>query len=167
MLRLLRVHRVVCARLNVRDERVRENAVLLEVAHVQDRLPAEVRRRATMNALDVLLRIEGREIRAGNRVDALAEIEERVEELMLTQQDVAFERNEGRVGAKFDVLIDDYGEDGIYPARHEGQAPEVDSIVYVEGGEFDPGDIVKVRCTGTHEYDLVARPADGKLPIIQ
>lgn len=94
-------------------------------------------------------------------------IEERVEELMLAQQEVAFERAEGRIGAKFDVLIDDYGEDGVYPARHEGQAPEVDSVVYVEGGEFDPGDIVKVRCTGTHEYDLVARPADGKLPIIQ
>lgn len=94
-------------------------------------------------------------------------IEERVEELMLAQQEVAFERAEGRIGAKFEVLIDDYGDEGVYPARHEGQAPEVDSLVYVEGGEFDPGDIVKVRCTGTHEYDLVARPADGKLPVIQ
>ncbi|MCB9853439.1 MAG: 30S ribosomal protein S12 methylthiotransferase RimO [Phycisphaerales bacterium] len=94
-------------------------------------------------------------------------IEERVEELMLAQQEVAFERAELRIGTKFDVLIDDYGDEGTYPARHEGQAPDVDSIVYVEGGEFDPGDIVKVRCTGTDEYDLVARPADGKLPVIQ
>jgi ribosomal protein S12 methylthiotransferase len=94
-------------------------------------------------------------------------IDERVEELMLTQQEVAFDRAKQRVGTKFDVMIDDYGDDGIYPARHEGQAPEVDSCVYVSGGEYDPGDFVTVRCTDTHEYDLVAQPADGKLPILQ
>lgn len=94
-------------------------------------------------------------------------IDERVEELMLTQQEVAFDRAKLRVGKKFDVMIDDYGDDGIYPARHEGQAPEVDSCVFVDGGEYDPGDFVTVRGLETRDYDLIAQPADGKLTILQ
>jgi len=94
-------------------------------------------------------------------------IDDRVDELMLTQQDVAFEMAAARKGKSFDVMIDDYGEGGVYPARHEGQAPEVDSVVYVEGGEYDPGDIVTVRCTGHRDYDLLAKPVDAGLPILQ
>jgi len=94
-------------------------------------------------------------------------IDERVDDLMLTQQDVAFEMAAARKGKNFDVMIDDYGEGGVYPARHEGQAPEVDSVVYVEGGEYDPGDIVTVRCTGHRDYDLLATPVDAGLPILQ
>lgn len=94
-------------------------------------------------------------------------IQERVEELMLTQQEVAFDKAAGRVGEEFHVMIDDFGDGGIYPARHEGQAPEVDSIVYVEGGEYDPGSFVTVRCTGHRDYDLIARPVESSLPILQ
>ncbi|MFQ5502466.1 MAG: hypothetical protein ACE5EQ_09230, partial [Phycisphaerae bacterium] len=56
---------------------------------------------------------------------------------------------------------------GVYPARHEGQAPDIDSLVHVHGGEYDPGDFTRVLCTGNRDYDLLARPADGTLPILR
>jgi len=93
-------------------------------------------------------------------------IETRVEDLMLTQQAVAFRKAAARKGEQFRVMIDDYGENGVYPARHEGQAPDIDSLVHVHGGEYDPGDFTTVLCTGSRDYDLLARPADATLPIL-
>lgn len=94
-------------------------------------------------------------------------IEARVNALMAIQQEVAFARAAAMKGRVMDVMIDDFGRGGVYPARHEGQAPDVDSIVYVEGGEFDPGEFVKVRITGHIDYDLKARPVALGLPILQ
>ncbi len=94
-------------------------------------------------------------------------VEERIDDLMLTQQGVAFEKAAARVGEVFDVLIDDFGDESVYPARHAGQAPDVDSIVQVEGGDHDPGDFVTVRCTGTQDYDLFAKPDAGSLRILR
>jgi len=93
-------------------------------------------------------------------------IQSRVDRLMQTQQAVAFARAAAMKGRNLRVLIDDYGREGVYPARHAGQAPEVDSIVYVEGGAYDPGQLVDVRCIGSHEYDLLARPAGHALPVV-
>jgi ribosomal protein S12 methylthiotransferase len=87
--------------------------------------------------------------------------------LMQTQQKVAFARADALIGRQFDVLIDDFGRDGVYPARHAGQAPEIDSITHVEGGEFDPGEIVRVRGARRRDYDCVARPVGALLPVIQ
>lgn len=93
-------------------------------------------------------------------------ISERVEELMLTQQQVAFARAKARKGERLRVMIDDYGRKGVYTARHQGQAPDVDSVVYVDGGEFDPGQFVDVKVTGAREYDLLAKPISTSLPIL-
>ncbi|MFQ5430447.1 MAG: 30S ribosomal protein S12 methylthiotransferase RimO [Phycisphaerae bacterium] len=93
-------------------------------------------------------------------------IEARVEELMRTQQRVAFAKAAARTGQRFRVMIDDCGENGVYPARHEGQAPEVDSLVHVAGGEYAPGEFLIVRCTGHRDYDLLAEPADRSLPVV-
>lgn len=94
-------------------------------------------------------------------------IHERVEELMLTQQQVAFARAAARKGETLRVMIDGYGDEGVYPARHQGQAPEVDSVVHVKGGEFDPGDFVNVKVSGRREYDLVARPVNTRLSVLK
>jgi ribosomal protein S12 methylthiotransferase len=94
-------------------------------------------------------------------------IESRVAALMETQQQVAFEKAAAMKGRELRVMIDGFGKAGVFPARHQGQAPEVDSVTYVEGGEFDPGQFVTVRCTGNREYDLTARPAGNPLPVLQ
>ncbi len=64
-------------------------------------------------------------------------------------------------------MIDGFGKDGDYPARHQGQAPDVDSVTYVEGGEYDPGEFVAVRLTGHAGYDLRAKPTTQGLPVLQ
>lgn len=93
-------------------------------------------------------------------------IEARVGALMAIQQEVAFSRAAAMKGRTMEVLIDDFGRGGTYPARHQGQAPDVDSMVYVEGGEYDPGEFVQVRITGHSDYDLKARPVSMGLPIL-
>lgn len=94
-------------------------------------------------------------------------IDARVDELMSVQQKVAHARAAAMKGKQIEVMIDGFGKDGVYPARHEGQAPEVDSGVFVEGGEFDPGAFVKVRVTGSNGYDLRAKPATMGLTVLK
>ncbi|GJQ26190.1 MAG: ribosomal protein S12 methylthiotransferase RimO [Phycisphaerae bacterium] len=99
-------------------------------------------------------------------------IEERVGALMQTQQEVAFRRNAAMKGREMLVMIDDFGRmEGpgcisVYPARHAGQAPEVDSVTLVQGGEYDPGEVVRVRITGHRDYDLLAAPVTIGLPVL-
>lgn len=92
--------------------------------------------------------------------------EQRVDELMTVQQEVAFELASERVGRVFEVVIDGQPIEGVQAARHAGQAPEVDSLTYVTGRRFEPGEFVEVRCTGSREYDLIAQPTNVILPVI-
>jgi ribosomal protein S12 methylthiotransferase len=67
---------------------------------------------------------------------------------------------------------------GAWIGRSEGDAPDVDSVVYVTQTEHElqPGDIVTCQVITTHEYDLVAVAVDvpsrrtvktaGELPVI-
>ena len=71
-----------------------------------------------------------------------------------------------RVGRVFEVVIDGQPIDGAQSARHAGQAPEVDSLTYVTGRRFEPGEFVEVRCTGSRDYDLIAQPTNVILPVI-
>jgi ribosomal protein S12 methylthiotransferase len=84
---------------------------------------------------------------------------ERVEELMLAQQQVAFKKAKSQIGKTIEVMIDRPAgrdiEDG-YVARSQSQAPEIDSVVYVSGGELHPGEFVNVKVTDYQAYDLVA-----------
>jgi ribosomal protein S12 methylthiotransferase len=91
----------------------------------------------------------------------------RREELMLAQQEIAFAKAELARGTTFEVLVDaPAGRDGRQPARHAGQAPEVDSITMLCGANAAPGSFVRVRCTGRQNYDLIAEPASIALPTL-
>lgn len=91
--------------------------------------------------------------------------QERVDALMTAQQQVAFALARKRVGDTFDVLVDGPGEDGI-TARHEGQAPAVDSVTIVTDCSASPGEFVSVRCIDSDAYDLVATPTAVALPVL-
>jgi ribosomal protein S12 methylthiotransferase len=93
-------------------------------------------------------------------------IAKRVNALMQAQQAVAFKKAASMRGRSLRVMIDGFGRDGVTPARHEGQAPEIDSVTFIEGSEHDPGEFVRVRCTGHRDYDLIARPAGQSLPVL-
>lgn len=92
--------------------------------------------------------------------------QQRVEALMLAQQDVAFALAERRVGSTFDVLVDGVEKSGRARARHQGQAPSVDSLTYVERCGASPGDFLSVRCTRRDAYDLIAKPVHVALPVM-
>lgn len=94
-------------------------------------------------------------------------IEERVDALMLAQQAVAFAEADKRVGSRFSVLVDERLDDDTVMARHEGQAPQVDSATRVLNCQAEPGDFVEVSCVERDNYDLVARPTQVALPLCQ
>ncbi|MCD6135958.1 30S ribosomal protein S12 methylthiotransferase RimO [Candidatus Bipolaricaulota bacterium] len=85
--------------------------------------------------------------------------EERVAELMLAQQEIVFARNASLVGSRMEVVIDAPGDkDGVWLARSRTQAPDVDSITFVEGKGLSVGEFIEVEVTGADGYDLIARP---------
>ena len=96
-----------------------------------------------------------------NQVDESIK-EERKEELMLLQQDIVFDENEGLIGLELEAFIEGQvaGQD-VYVARTYRDAPGIDSFVFIETTRsLMSGDIVKVIITGANEYDLIGELAD-------
>lgn len=81
-----------------------------------------------------------------------------IETLMLTQQEIVFARNEKLVGQLMPVMIEKREQDGLYVARHQGQAPDIDSVVFVNSRQkLAAGEIVSVKVTDYQAYDLIAQ----------
>jgi ribosomal protein S12 methylthiotransferase len=83
---------------------------------------------------------------------------ERVERLMLTQQQIAFEKGRNRIGQELLCLIDTVDQKGVAEGRSYAQAPEIDSICCIESCKARPGRFIKVKVTAAKEYDLLCRP---------
>mgnify|MGYP002376726128 CR=1 FL=1 len=84
--------------------------------------------------------------------------EERKGRLMEMQQRISLENNQALVGQTIDVLIEGTGEvegsdEPIAVGRSYRDAPEIDGLVFVEGGA-PVGEIIPVRITGAMPYDL-------------
>ena len=87
---------------------------------------------------------------------------ERVERLMLAQQEIAFAWNQERLGTETDVLIDgvtETEEGERLAGRSYGEAPEIDGRIFLPDGAGKPGEYLRARIVGVEEYDLVAEPA--------
>ena len=89
--------------------------------------------------------------------------QERLDRLMLAQQQIAFDLARSREGQRLEVLIDEGGQADRSVARHQGQAPEIDSVTFVEGGDLRAGDRAEAVCVGAEQYDLIARLAGDTL----
>ena len=89
--------------------------------------------------------------------------QKRADELMLLQQEIAFEKARSMKGRMLDVMIEGrLPEEGIYVGRTYMDAPGVDGRVFLEyDGQWMSGQIVKVRVTDAVEYDLIAQAVDG------
>ena len=80
----------------------------------------------------------------------------RRDELMLVQQGISEALNADKVGNEYEVLIEEQIEDKVYIGRTQGDAEEIDSIVYVKSeDQLEPGDFVKVKIDKALEYDLM------------
>ncbi|MCJ7813843.1 MAG: 30S ribosomal protein S12 methylthiotransferase RimO, partial [Candidatus Atribacteria bacterium] len=82
---------------------------------------------------------------------------ERLKELMLTQQSISKEINNGCLGKEIEVLVDEIklGKPKISIGRTKGDAPEIDGKVIIKTDKAQVGDIIKVRVLEALEYDLV------------
>jgi ribosomal protein S12 methylthiotransferase len=81
--------------------------------------------------------------------------QQRLDELMLTQQKIAFARNQNRIGSKLTCLVDSIDEEGICHGRFYGQAPDIDSVCIIENCSAAPGQFVDAKVVAAQGYDLI------------
>ena len=88
---------------------------------------------------------------------------ERRDAVMQMQRDLVASRLAGRIGDEVRVMIDGPSPESelVLSGRLEGQAPDIDAVVYLDGcdpSEFSAGEVVPAVVTAASGYDLVARP---------
>ena len=94
--------------------------------------------------------------KANELADPVAEEvkQERWDRFMETQQKISTARLAEKVGREIDVIVDECNADNIV-ARSEGDAPEIDGLVYLNNNAaVSVGDLVRARITDSDEYDL-------------
>jgi len=84
-------------------------------------------------------------------------MQERQNELLAVQEPISLAKSRAFVGRTLEVLVDGASDETehLLEARHEGLAPEIDGVVYINDGTAKPGDLVKVRITDATTFDLV------------
>jgi ribosomal protein S12 methylthiotransferase len=84
---------------------------------------------------------------------------QRLDQLMLAQQEIAFEKNQAKIGKTLTVLIDAKSKEseGYFVGRSQAEAPEVDGVILVKGNNLRIGEFVKVKIVDYCDYDLVAQ----------
>ncbi|MBS0152102.1 MAG: 30S ribosomal protein S12 methylthiotransferase RimO [Nitrospira sp.] len=95
-------------------------------------------------------------------------MDDRRNTILSVQEAIATAKGRDRIGSILDVLIDGRSDEteGVIEARHEGLAPEIDGVVYVDEDSADagykpsdpaPGDFRRVEITDAAGFDLVGR----------
>ena len=89
-------------------------------------------------------------------------IERRWREIMAVQKRINREQNRALIGQRLEVLVEGPSPESehLLVGRHEGQAPDIDGVVYINDGFGYPGEFVTVEVTEAHDYDLVGRVVD-------
>jgi ribosomal protein S12 methylthiotransferase len=90
----------------------------------------------------------------------------RQSDLMRRQRRIVRRRQRARIGERVRLLVDGPSTDHalVLRGRLEGQAPDIDSLVYLT--DCDPasvatGTFITAEIVGSRDYDLLARPASG------
>jgi len=81
--------------------------------------------------------------------------QQRLEELMLTQQKIAFAKNKNRIGSKLTCLVDSVDSEGLGRGRFYGQAPNIDSVCIIKNCSASSGQFINTKVVGTEDYDLL------------
>jgi ribosomal protein S12 methylthiotransferase len=85
--------------------------------------------------------------------------EQRRHRLMERQRDISWAYHQTLIGRRLSVLVDGFSdEEQMWEGRYEGQAPEIDGVVYIQGENLRPGMFVPVEVIEATEYDLIGRP---------
>ena len=88
--------------------------------------------------------------------------EERRDEIMELQQEIAFEKAEDMKGRVLEVMIEGkVADENAFVGRTYKDAPNVDGLIFVNADvPLMSGDFCRVRVTGALEYDLIGELAD-------
>ncbi|MGL5650288.1 MAG: 30S ribosomal protein S12 methylthiotransferase RimO [Paraclostridium sp.] len=90
-----------------------------------------------------------------NHLDEDVKLQRR-DQLMLIQQEISQNLNAQKIDNEYEVLIEEQIEDKVYIGRTQGDAEEIDSIVYVKSeNQLEIGSFVKVKINNALEYDLM------------
>ncbi|OSB08272.1 30S ribosomal protein S12 methylthiotransferase RimO [Paraclostridium bifermentans] len=90
-----------------------------------------------------------------NHLDEDVKLQRR-DQLMLVQQEISQNLNAQKIDNEYEVLIEEQIEDKVYIGRTQGDAEEIDSIVYVKSeNQLEIGSFVKVKINNALEYDLM------------
>ena len=84
---------------------------------------------------------------------------ERLEDIMILQQDISAEFLKSCIDKELDVIIDGYlPEEDVYVGRSYMDAPDIDGMIFVDSDrELLSGEIVRARITDSDVYDLEAK----------
>ena len=88
--------------------------------------------------------------------------QDRRDEIMELQQEIAFEKSEAMKGRTLEVMIEGkVADENAYVGRTYMDSPNVDGLIFVNTGlSLMSGDFLKVRVTGASEYDLIGEAED-------
>ncbi len=80
---------------------------------------------------------------------------QRQDELMAIQQEIAFEFGDSLVGYELDALLDEELEEGLWLGRTYADAPEIDGNIVVSGEGLELGQFVPVEIVARDGYDWI------------
>lgn len=88
--------------------------------------------------------------------------QERLDELMALQQEIAFAAAADMEGRVVNAMVEGkVADEDVYVTRTYKDAPDVDGFLFVHADrELMTGDFVRVRITGSNEYDLMGELED-------
>ena len=94
--------------------------------------------------------------------DQVGEDEKRRDAIMELQQEIAYEAAGKMEGKSVDAMIEGkIADEDAYVARTYKDAPNVDGYLFIHTDrQLMSGDFVKVRITGSYEYDLIGEICD-------
>lgn len=97
---------------------------------------------------------------AGGKMDGQIDEEtkqRRHDELMELQLEISREKHQAFIGKTVPVLVEGLSDETelLLQGRMSQQAPEIDGVVLINDGTAEVGEIVNVRITESHDYDLV------------
>ena len=81
--------------------------------------------------------------------------QQRLEELMLNQQKIAFTKNKNKIGSNLICLVDDVDSENEGRGRFYGQAPDIDSVCIIKNVSARPGEFINAKVIATKDYDLL------------
>jgi ribosomal protein S12 methylthiotransferase len=82
---------------------------------------------------------------------------DRRNELLGIQEGIAAAQGRARIGSTIQVMVEGVSEETewLLEGRHQGLAPEIDGVVYINDGTASAGQFVNVNITDAALYDLV------------